>query len=141
MKSHVNGAELDIGFQIPPVVKEITQEKINNYAEASEDFNPIHVDEEFAAKSMFKGTIAHGLLSLAYISEMMSKWLGKGWLAGGQLEVTFLVPVRPGDTISARGTVMEKVEEAGNRYVICDVFCENQKGNKVITGKAKGLVE
>lgn len=141
MNSRERVTEVDIGFEIPPVMKEITQEKINKYAEASEDFNPIHVDEEFAAKSMFKGTIAHGLLSLAYISEMMSKWLGKGWLTGGELEVTFLVPVRPGDRIIAKGSVIEKTEESGKHYVICDVFCENQKGDKVISGRAKGVVQ
>ena len=60
------------GGEVPAVVRSITQEKIQRYAEASGDFNPIHVDEEYARRSPFGGTIAHGMLALAYISSMIT---------------------------------------------------------------------
>ncbi len=62
--------EICQGETLPPVVKHITQEKINLYAEASGDFNPIHVDKSFAAQTPLGGTIAHGMLILAYVSEI-----------------------------------------------------------------------
>lgn len=127
------------GDELSPVRKNITQEKVNQYAEASGDFNPLHIDPEFAKTTFYGGTIAHGLLSLAYISEMMTKAFAKGWLTGGKLTVTFLAPVRPGDTIVARGVVKKKREEDGQRIVVCDVYCENQKGEKVISGEALAL--
>lgn len=127
--------DIKVGDELTPVVKEITQEKINKYAEASQDFNPLHVDPEFAKKTMFGGTIAHGLLSLAYISQMMTNWVSKAWISGGELEVTFLAPVRPGDTITSKGRVIEKDEE--RRVVVCEVYCENQKGEKVVAGKTR----
>lgn len=52
---------------LPSVVKHITQKDINLYAEASGDFNPIHVNEAFAAQTPLGGTIAHGMLILAYM--------------------------------------------------------------------------
>ena len=127
------------GDELTPVRKEITQEKVNQYAEASGDFNPLHIDPEFAKTTFYAGTIAHGLLSLAYISEMMTNSFGKGWLAGGKMTVSFLAPVRPGDAISARGVVRSKKEEAGQKVIVCEVFCENQKGEKVIAGDATAL--
>ena len=49
----------------------ITQQMINDYAEASKDFNPIHINEEFAKKSIFKSRIAHGMLTLSLIMECL----------------------------------------------------------------------
>lgn len=128
------------GDELNPVRKQITQEKINQYAEASGDFNPLHIDPDFATGTFYGGTIAHGLLSLAYISEMMTKAFAKGWLAGGKLTVSFLAPVRPGDTITARGLVKQKKEEGGQRQVVCEVYCENQKGEKVVSGEASAIL-
>lgn len=127
------------GDELAPVHKRITQEKVNEYAEASGDFNPLHIDPEFAKTTFYGGTIAHGLLSLAYISEVMTESFGKGWLAGGKLTVTFLAPVRPGDTITARGIIKKKKEEDGDKVVVCEVFCENQKGERVIAGEASAV--
>jgi len=127
--------DIKVGYEITPVVKEITQEKINKYADASKDYNPLHVDPEFAKNTMFGGTIAHGLLSLAYISQMMTNWVSKAWISGGELEVTFLAPVRPGDTITSKGKVIDKDE--GKGIVTCEVYCENQKGEKVVIGKTR----
>ncbi len=130
---------LNEGDELSPVSKKITQEKVNQYAEASGDFNPLHIDPEFAKTTFYGGTIAHGLLSLAFISEVMTKAFAKGWLAGGKMTVSFLAPVRPGDDITARGIVKKKKEEDGQRIVVCEVFCENQKGEKVIAGEASAV--
>ncbi|SFR04604.1 MaoC family dehydratase [Desulfoscipio geothermicus] len=123
-----------VGCLVPGVTKKITREKINKYAQASGDFNPLHIDEEFARKTVFKGTIAHGLLSAAYISEMMSNWLGESWLEGGELEVSFLHPVRSGDTITAGGKVIDISQNGSAEKIICEVYCQNQEGDLVIKG-------
>ena len=86
----------DSGAELAPVVKEITQDKINRYALAGGDGNPLHTDPEFAARTMFGGTIAHGMLVLAYLSEMMTAAFGQPWLSGGRLKVRFKAPARPG---------------------------------------------
>ena len=67
---------MEAGDALPSLKRPITQELINKYAEASGDFNPIHVDHEFAASSQFGRTIAHGMLVTASISEMMTLAFG-----------------------------------------------------------------
>jgi len=124
------------GKALNPVVKHITQEKINLYAEASGDFNPIHIDESFAAKTPLGGTIAHGMLDLAYVSEMMTSAFGESWLSGGKLRAKFKEPARPGDTltISSKINCIEQKDDVS--YANCGFECRNQKGEMIVMGEA-----
>ena len=129
-------ASIRQGSTLPAVIKNVTQENINLYAEASGDFNPIHIDEAFAAKTPLGGTIAHGMLILAYVSEMMAKAFGESWLAAGKLSVRFKTPARPRDTITVSG-VVDFVEQADDAILVkCSVEACNQNGEPVITGQA-----
>jgi 3-hydroxybutyryl-CoA dehydratase len=128
-------------MNLPELRKVVTQENINLYAEASRDFNPIHINEDFAKKTPLGGTIAHGMLILAYVSQMMSVAFGQSWLTGGQLTVRFKAPARPGDTITVNGMV-SRIETGKNQTSIhCHVLCRNQKGDTVITGETSVRVE
>jgi 3-hydroxybutyryl-CoA dehydratase len=119
-----------------PVVIYITQEKINLYAEASGDFNPIHIDESFAAKTPFGGTIAHGMLNLAHVSEMMTAAFGLSWLSSGKLRAKFKEPARPGDTLTINGKI-DCVEQKNDiSYANCSFECRNQKGETIVAGEA-----
>ena len=131
------GIKLADGMALPEVTKTITQEDINRYAEVSQDFNPIHIDEDFARKTPAGGTIAHGMLILAYVSQMMTAAFGRNWLTGGRLSVRFRIPARPGDTVKATGKIakIDKIRE--ETLVNCRVLCNNQKGESIITGEAQ----
>lgn len=113
--------------------KFITQEQINQYAEASDDRNPLHIDSEFAKTTIFKGTIAHGLLSAAFLNEMMVKYFGTYWETTGDISITFLYPVRPGDTIKTKGKITN-IDALGR--VTVEIQCVNQENKKVIVGQA-----
>jgi 3-hydroxybutyryl-CoA dehydratase len=117
-------------------VKHVTQQDINLYAEASGDFNPIHIDEAFAAQTPLGGTIAHGMLILAYASEMITGAFGKLWLDGGRLSIRFKAAARPGDTVTASGTIDSVEEKDGVPYASCSLECRNQKDEVIITGGA-----
>ncbi len=123
----------DPGAELAPVVKEITQEKVNRYAQAGGDGNPLHTDPEFAARTQFGGTIAHGMLLLAYLSEMMTAAFGQAWLSGGRLKVRFKAPARPGDTVSAVGHVVR----AEDGRTVCAVECRNQHDEVLVGGEAE----
>lgn len=123
------------GSALPPVVRHITQENINLYAEASGDFNPIHIDESFASRTPLGGTIAHGMLILAYVSEMMTQIFDSGWLSRGTLSVRFKAPARPGDIVTISGEVSSLEEKDGVLYATCSIECCNQKGDIIITGQ------
>lgn len=74
---------------LPVVTRTITQGLLNSYAKASGDSNPLHLDSEFAAGTQFGGIIAHGMLTLALIGEMMAAAHGRKWLETGSLRVRF----------------------------------------------------
>jgi len=124
------------GDKIPSITKQLAQSKINRYAEASGDFNPIHIDEAFAAQTPLEGTIAHGMLILAYASKMMTRTFGQAWLAGGKLSIRFKAPARPQDTITASGQIDTIETKDGIPYINCSLECCNQNGDILITGGA-----
>ncbi len=130
-------SDLREGMNLPESRKLVTQENINLYAEASHDFNPIHIDEDFARKTPLGGTIAHGMLILAYISQMMTAAFGQSWLSRGKLNVRFKAPAQPGDTIIVSGKICRVEKSEGRTLIDCDVLCANQNGEPVIVGETK----
>ncbi|MFH1383219.1 MAG: MaoC family dehydratase [Chloroflexota bacterium] len=133
--------DLSVGTELPELKRTVTQEHINLYAEASRDFNPIHTDPEFARKTPLGGTVAHGMLILAYLSEFMTVNFGQSWLTGGKLNVRFKAPTRPGDTISVSGEITKIEEEDNCTLYYCDVLCQNQNGEPLIIGETKVRVK
>src|SRR3990170_2869779 len=129
-------SELREGLALPELTKPVTQHNIKLYAEASQDFNPVHLDEEFARKSGLEGTIAHGMLILAYVSEMMTGAFGKMWLTGGKLDIRFKAPTRPGETVTVSGKITKLEKSNGQTTITCSVLCNNGKGEAIITGEA-----
>ena len=80
----------------------VTEDDVRLFSKATGDFNPVYLDQAYAEKTFFKGRIAHGVLSLGYISTVLGNILsGYGTIYLSQ-EVRFLAPVRIGDTITAR---------------------------------------
>jgi 3-hydroxybutyryl-CoA dehydratase len=131
------GLTLSEGDYLPSVVKTITQRQLVQYAEAVGDRNPLHLDAEFAASTQFGGVIAHGMLTLAFISEMMAAVFGRAWLANGCLQVRFKGAAYVGDQLEAWGLVTrEEVLSEGRRFV-CSVGVRHCPGGEdIITGTA-----
>lgn len=130
-------SELNEEMRLPEIKRSIIQQNINLYAEASRDFNPIHIDDDFAKKTPLGGTIAHGMLLLAYISQMMTAAFGQNWLSGGKLNIRFKAPARPGDTITVSGRICRIEKGRGQTLINCEVLCANQNGDPVIVGETK----
>lgn len=124
------------GRPLPTIVKRVTREQIHSYARASGDHNPLHLDEAFAARTPFGRPIAHGMLTLAFLSEMMTQAFGEHWLEGGRLKVRFRAPVYPGDQVSTQGEVVKEMRDKGFRYLECSIALRNQRGEDVVTGTA-----
>ena len=116
------------------VSKTVTETDVYLFAGITGDLNPAHVNEVASSQTMFKGRIAHGMLSAGFISAVLGMYLpGPGTIYMGQ-ELKFLAPVRIGDTITATGTVIELNVEK-NRCKI-ETVCTNQDGKVVTTGVA-----
>src|SRR5690606_4224242 len=96
--------ELTVG-QSAELTREITEDRIQRFAEASDDYNPVHLDEAYAATTAYRGRIAHGLLSASFVSAVVGTLLpGPGAIYLGQT-LSFHKPVRIGDVVTARVTV------------------------------------
>lgn len=98
--------DMQVG-QMRALEKTITDRDIDLFAEVSTDRNPVHLDDEYAQGTMFKGRIAHGMLTAALISAVVGEQLpGHGTVYLRQ-NMAFLAPVRPGDTVRAEVEVLE----------------------------------
>lgn len=123
------------GETIPELVKHVTQDQINAYAEVSGDHNPIHINPEAARAVGLDGTIAHGMLNMAFLGEMLTDWLTAsqeqhGWLR--RLRVRFQAMVRPGDTVTCHGVLGPRQGDTQR----VEIWMDNQDGVRVITGDA-----
>ena len=125
IQPHLSGGyileELVVGMVAEKLVT-VTQERIQRFAEASDDFNPVHMDEAFASRTAYRGRIAHGLLSASFGSAVVGTILpGAGAIYLSQT-LAFHRPVRIGDLVTARVTV-SAIDEASARVVLrCEAF-------------------
>lgn len=130
---------LTIGQRLPELVKEIPQRRIDAYSGVRPNY--IHSDEVFARKKGFRAPLAQAMMSTAYVSELMTRFAGAGFVKGGRMAMTFIKPVLAGDTLTVHGVVKETQPEDGRTRVIVEVWCENQHGEKTAVGTASGLLD
>ena len=127
--------DVQVGDALPPLVKgPLQQIQLTRYAGASLDFNPIHQDEEFARAAGLGGVFAHGMLSMGFVAQALTDWAGAGSVR--KFGVRFAALVRLKDTVTCTGRVIAKSEKDDLRLVEVAAWAENQKGEKVVAGKA-----
>ena len=127
--------DVKVGAEMPPLAKgPIKQIQLTRYAGASGDFNPIHQDDEFAKAAGMGGVFAHGMLSMGFVAQALTDWAGAGTVR--KLGVRFAALVRLGDVVTCRGRVLARSSRADTHLVDLEVWAENQRGEKVVAGKA-----
>ena len=117
---------------VAPLTRLIDQPRVDRYAEAAHDPNPIHRDTPQAAASQFGRPIAHGMLVLALVSEAMAAAFGERWAAGGSLRIRFRAPALPPITVTARA----ELRSAADGVATYDVACEDGDGETLLSGTA-----
>ena len=118
-------------------IHHVTEEQLVAYAAASGDHNPLHLDDSFAAGTIYGRRIAHGMLILAFLSEMLTSNFGVSWITGGTLRVKFRAPVYPGDTVESKGVLRAVLTKIPG--VTYEVGVWNQDAMQVISGEARLL--
>ena len=117
--------ELSVGMVAEKPVT-ITEQRIQQFAEASDDFNPVHMDEAFAAKTAYRGRIAHGLLSASFGSAVVGTILpGAGAIYISQT-LQFHAPVRIGDEVEVRISVVSVDQESARVELDCEGFVDGK---------------
>ena len=131
----VYAEDVNVGQELPALVKgPIQQIQLTRYAGASGDFNPIHQDDEFAKAAGMGGVFGHGMLTMGFVAQSVTDWAGAGNVT--KINVRFQGLVRLKDVITCKGRVLNKSSKNGSHLVDLEIWAENQKGEKVITGKA-----
>jgi acyl dehydratase len=129
--------------ELTPVVRTLTQDRMTAYSEDSANAlrgMSIHVQPGVAKKAGFETTVAQGLMSADYVSEMMTSLLGKEWFENAKLSLAFLRPALCGETLTAKGRLAESALEGAVVRREYEVWCENARGETVTAGTAAALV-
>ncbi|WP_332236662.1 MaoC family dehydratase [Sporolactobacillus sp. KGMB 08714] len=114
--------------------KTITVHDVETFAGLTGDFNPVHINAEYAKNSLFKERIAHGILTAGFISAVLgTKLPGEGAIYLGQT-LKFTAPVKYGDTVTAKATITEKRDD--KKILKLHTVVTNQDGKTVIDGEA-----
>ncbi len=136
--------QLTIGIRLPEYVRTVTRDDIIRMGIASLDYNPVHMNPEWARRAKVFGTdstVAHGMMTMSFLVSAITDWI---YPVGGQLramETKFTKPVLPGNIITSRAEVIElhyMGKEAN--FAVLLLTATNQAGETVATGKAQVLI-
>ncbi len=129
--------QINLGDQFS-VTRNISDQLIRSFAELSGDHNPIHLDEDFAAKTRFGRRIAHGMLSGALISSVLGNEFAEEKIVYLSQTMRFVAPVFVGDTITVTATIASIRED--KPLVTVETVCSNQDGETTMTGEAAVMI-
>ena len=125
--------DVQVGDEIPKLVKEpITHLRLVRYAGASGDFNPLHTDHRIGEMIGTGGIIAHGMLIMGFVGQLLSDYVGPAALR--KFDVRFKGMTRLDDVITCTGSITEKYEENGEGRIAGKVQATDQNGDVKVAG-------
>lgn len=123
--------DVNVGDEIPPILKEVTLVQNVMYSAATWDFHRHHYDKEFAESKGFPGPFVDGQMFGAFLAQMVTQWVGVDGILK-KLGLTYKTMAVPGDILSCKGKVIGKHTEEGENLVNCEMWIENQKGRTIV---------
>lgn len=131
--------DFNVGDTIPETVQgPITRTQLALFAGVSGDHNAIHLDDEEARRGGLPGVIAHGMLNMAYLAQLLTGFVAQKDI--GSFDARFVAMAFPGDTITCRGVVAEKRHVDGENILDLKIEATNQNGEKILDGTASVTV-
>lgn len=127
---------MKIGQELISVNKKIDKEMVEDYADISGDHNPIHLNPDYAKDTIFNRTIAHGMLLISSISEMMLLNFNYQWTESGKLKIKFRNPLYVGESMNCKGKITKIETDNDRTLVTSEVMCTNEEGKILISGIA-----
>lgn len=135
MTEQVYYEDIEVGSEIPALVKYPTTMQLVKFAGASGDYYQIHYDKDFALANGLPGVIVHGWLGLSFLAQMVTDWIGeKGTLL--KLSGSYRGMNNVHEDIICNGKVTKKYEEDGKNLARVEFRAENPQGEKTVTGNA-----
>lgn len=130
-----NFAQIQVGDVLPGVVMgPITRHTLGVYAGTSGDYNPLHIDSDYARQSGMPDVFAHGMLSAAYLARVVTHWVEQSAIR--QLSVRFVAITQLGDEVRCEATVTDKFIQNGEPCVALALTARNQADEVKLTGTA-----
>ena len=118
----------------------VSRESIRLFCDASLDYNPLHLDDDYMkgsfGKTNFGGIIMHGMNNFGVITKMLTDWIYAHGGVQRRLETRWKMPVKPGDTITPSAVVTASKDTQGGRWYMLNVQVQNQRGEVVAIGEA-----
>jgi|TARA_B110000438_G_scaffold290651_1_gene326648 acyl dehydratase len=127
---------MKIGQELKSLNKKIDEKMVIAYANISGDHNPIHLDSNYAKDTIFEHTIAHGMLLISSISEMMLLNFNYEWPISGKLKIKFRNPLLVGQSMNCKGKITKIETENDRTLVTSEVLCTNEEEKILISGIA-----
>ncbi len=126
---------MNIGDRLPELVKPaIERIQLVKYAGASGDWNRIHVEEPFAVEAGYRSVFAHGMLSMAFLGQLLSDWVGPTRVR--KIDCRFKAITWPGDVVTCRGEITALRDEGGQRLADVKLWATTQAGTVTVEGSA-----
>lgn len=134
----LNKEVTEVGFELPPINKEVTFDKIHSY---SGRFGGVflkthHTDRDVAKQVGLPDVVCQGTMILNYAFEMLFNVYREYWINSSRIKVSYIKPVFPGDHITTRGSVKQRRDVDSSMQLDLDVWAENKEGEKVMVGEA-----
>lgn len=131
--------DVEVGSEIPTLVKHPTTRQLVKWAGASGDYYEIHYDKDFAQTNGLAGVIVHGWLTCSFLGQLLTDWTGEqGTLL--KLGCSYRGMHFPCENITCKGKVTKKYIEDGKHYVEVEIWAENPKGERTVPGSAKVIL-
>ncbi len=124
------------GRLLEPLVKTASEAVCMAFSGPEKNY---HNDRDKARELGFPDIVVQGMLATCYMSELLTREFGDGWLAGGKMDVKLVNVLWANETVHARGQVREEVPEADRKRVHMDAWVEKEDGTKVIVGTASAV--
>ncbi len=139
MAKQVFYEDIEVGSEVPTLVKHPTTRQLVKWAGASGDYYEVHYDKDVALANNLPGVIVHGWLTCSFLGQLVTDWIGeRGMLV--KLGCNYRGMLFPCENITCKGKVTKKYIEDGKCYVEVDIWAENPKAERSVPGSAKVIL-
>ena len=135
MAKQIYFEDVEVGAELPPLIKHPTTQQLVKWAGASDDYYQIHYDKDFAMANNLPGVIVHGWLTFSFLGQLVTDWMGyEGELK--KIGCSYRGMNFPNQDTICKGKVTKKYDKDGQHFVELEIKAENPKGEVLVPGNA-----
>jgi acyl dehydratase len=133
MAGQIYYEDVEEGMDLPSLIKHPTARQLVMWSGVSDDYYPVHYDKDFALSQGLPGIISQGDLTGAFLAQLLTDWMGE-WGTFKKLQTRNMAVVLTNEDLICKGKVSRKYQQNDEKYVECEVWAENSKGERCTAG-------